>query len=57
MDATLFREWFHEEFVPAVSRYLSPETFLKKVLLVLDNAPSHLNEPELKKKAVFYLQM
>jgi hypothetical protein len=32
MDATLFR-WFHEEFVPAVSRHLSPETFLEKLFL------------------------
>jgi hypothetical protein len=33
MDATLFREWFHEEFVPSVSRHSSPETFLKKLFL------------------------
>jgi hypothetical protein len=62
MDATLFREWFHEEFVPAVSRHLKSRNLPEKALLVLDNAQSHPNESELKKKkgnikAVFYLQM
>jgi hypothetical protein len=52
MDATVFRDWFHEEFVPAVSRILNPETFLKKALLVLDSAPSHPKESELKKKKI-----
>jgi hypothetical protein len=49
MDATLFREWFHEEFVPAVSRHFKPRNLPEKALLVLDNAPSHPNESELKK--------
>jgi hypothetical protein len=61
MDATLFREWFHEEFVPAVSKHLKFRNLSEKALLVLDNAPSHPNESELKKeniKAFFFcLQM
>jgi hypothetical protein len=32
MDATLFREWFHEEFVPAVSRYLKSRNIPQKAL-------------------------
>jgi hypothetical protein len=50
MDATLFREWFHEEFVPVVSRHLKSRNLSEKVLLVLDNARSHPNESELKKE-------
>jgi hypothetical protein len=50
MDATLFRERFHEEFVPAVSRHLKSRNLPEKALLVLDNAPSHPNESELKKR-------
>jgi hypothetical protein len=50
MDATLFRVWFHEEFVPAVSRHLKSRNLPEKALLVLDNAPSHPNESELKKE-------
>jgi hypothetical protein len=56
MDATLFREWFHEEFVPAVSRHLKSRNLPEKALLILDSAVSHPNESELKKgsiKAVF----
>jgi hypothetical protein len=57
MDATLFRELFHEEILPAVSRCLKSRNLPEKALLVLDNAPSsHPNESELKKgniKAVF----
>jgi hypothetical protein len=48
MDATLFTEWFHEEFLTAVSRHLNSRNLLEKVLLVPDNAPSHPNESELK---------
>jgi hypothetical protein len=48
MDATLFREWFHEEFVPAVSRHLKSRNHLpEKALPVLYKAPSHPNESEL----------
>jgi Icc-related predicted phosphoesterase len=45
-----FREWSHEEFVPAVSRYLKSRNLPEKALLVLHNAPSHPNESELKKR-------
>jgi hypothetical protein len=49
MDATLFREWLHEEIVPAVSRHLKSRNVPEKALLVLDNTPSHPNESELKR--------
>jgi hypothetical protein len=49
MDATLSREWFHEKFVPAVSRHLKSRNLPEKTRFVLDNAPSHTNESELKK--------
>jgi hypothetical protein len=50
MDATLFGEWFHEEFVPAVSRHLKSRNLPEEALLVLNSAPSHSNESELKKE-------
>jgi hypothetical protein len=50
MGATLFREWFHEEFVPDVSRHLKSRNLPEEALLVLDSAPSHSNESELKKE-------
>jgi hypothetical protein len=50
MDARHFREWFHEEFVPAVSRHLKSRNLPEKALLVLDNALSHPIESELKKR-------
>jgi hypothetical protein len=56
MDVTLFREWFHEEYVPDVSRHFKSRHHPQKTLLVIDNAPSHPKESELKKgniKVVF----
>jgi hypothetical protein len=55
-----FLEWFHEEFMPAVSRHLKPRNIPEKALFVVDNAPSHPNKSELEKmniKAVFYLKI
>jgi hypothetical protein len=33
IDATLFREWFHEEFVPDVSRHLKSRNLPEKLFL------------------------
>ena len=41
MDCTIFKEWFHQRFVPSVRRYCSEKGLEKKALLLLDNAPSH----------------
>jgi hypothetical protein len=52
-------EWFHEEFVPAVSRHLESRTIPGRIP-ILHSAPSHSNESRLtkgNKEAVFYLQM
>jgi hypothetical protein len=43
----IFKEWFFEEFVPAVRRKMSELKLPKKALLVLDNAPGHPSEDEL----------
>lgn len=41
MDATLFKAWFEEEFVPTVEQFLKSKNLPRKALLLLDNAPSH----------------
>ena len=41
MDTRIFLEWFHNQFVPAVTKYLNEKGLPTKALLLLDNAPSH----------------
>ena len=56
MDSNLFKNWCPDEFVPAVEEHLKSKNLLVHVILVIDNAPSHLAESELKKgqiKAMF----
>lgn len=51
MDRTLFTEWYDTIFVPAVKRHqemLGKEG--KKVILLLDNAPSHPSEKLLERE-------
>jgi len=43
MTASLFNDWFHHCFVPDVEKYLKQKNLAFKVLLLLDNAPSHSN--------------
>ncbi|XP_051783790.1 tigger transposable element-derived protein 1-like [Erpetoichthys calabaricus] len=38
---TLFLEWLHEAFAPAVKRYLKVSNLPEKCLLLMDNAPAH----------------
>lgn len=45
----LFREWFHVEFLCALSRHLKSRNPPEKAVLVLDNAACHHNELQLKK--------
>lgn len=44
MDATLFTNWFKEEFVPSVTKFLKRNGFPIKAMLLMDNAPSHPGE-------------
>lgn len=56
MDCALFKEWFFLEFVPAVKKHLKSKNLPTRAVLLLDNAPSHPAEFELKKgniKAMF----
>ena len=41
MDCSIFSNWFHQRFVPSVSKFCSENGLEKKALLLLDNAPSH----------------
>lgn len=50
MTRELFSEWFHEEFVPSVKKFLKKQNLPQKALLVLDNCPGHPDEDELKSK-------
>ncbi|XP_055698144.1 jerky protein homolog-like [Phlebotomus papatasi] len=47
MTKTLFRRWFHEDFVPEVRRYLNEEGLPEKAILLLDNSQVHPDEDEL----------
>ncbi|XP_015187494.1 PREDICTED: jerky protein homolog-like [Polistes dominula] len=44
----VFNEWFHKDFVPEVKKFMKRSNLPIKALLVLDNAPAHPNEQELK---------
>ncbi|CAG5048130.1 unnamed protein product [Parnassius apollo] len=44
----VFSEWFHKDFVPEVRKFMKRSNLPIKALLVLDNAPGHPNEQELK---------
>ena len=48
VNSEIFANWFQSEFVPAVKKHLSQMGLLVKVLLLLDNAPSHPNESVLQ---------
>ncbi|KFD63304.1 hypothetical protein M514_24484, partial [Trichuris suis] len=41
VTALLFTEWFHQCFIPEVKKYLQEQGLAFKVLLIIDNAPSH----------------
>ena len=44
----MFKEWFHSEFAPTVTKHLRAKNLPVKTLLLLDNAPSHPSADELK---------
>lgn len=41
MQESIFKEWFFQQFVPAVEKYLSSKNLPRKAVLILDNATSH----------------
>lgn len=41
IDSPIFSNWFHNQFVPAVSKYQKERGLTVKALLLLYNAPSH----------------
>ena len=41
MNSPIFSDWFHQQFVPAVTKYQNEKGLTGKALLLLDNAPSH----------------
>ena len=48
MDSRLFTEWFHNRFVPSVRIFCRCRGLEEKVLLLLDNAPSHPSSASLQ---------
>ena len=41
MTASIFKEWFHHEFVPAIHRHLRKQGLKDKAVLVLDDCTTH----------------
>lgn len=48
MNCEIFSDWFHKQFVPQVEKHLAKNNLPRKAVLLLDNAPSHPSEDELK---------
>lgn len=48
MDSEIFRDWFLNEFVPSVERFLTSLGLPRKAVLIIDNAPTHPNVEELR---------
>ncbi|XP_053954302.1 jerky protein homolog-like [Anastrepha ludens] len=57
MTSAIFKDWFHNSFVPQVRKYLKDGGLPEKALLLIDNAPSHPNEIELKSEDGLILTM
>ncbi|GFV54804.1 jerky protein homolog-like [Trichonephila clavipes] len=56
MNAMLFKEWFHDQFVPAVRKFNKENDLPQRAILLIDNAPSHPGTEELSSdeiKAIF----
>lgn len=41
MSCELFAEWFSDQFVPKVEKFLTEKGLPKKAILLIDNAPTH----------------
>lgn len=59
MDKNLFLQWYDDTFIPSVEQYQKRMGKVTKVLLLLDNAPSHPEASALERKGgryqVYYL--
>ncbi|CAG9831435.1 unnamed protein product [Diabrotica balteata] len=44
----IFKDWFHEKFIPEVNIYLKKEKLPQKAVLLLDNAGAHPNQATLR---------
>ncbi|GFV96259.1 jerky protein homolog-like [Trichonephila clavipes] len=56
MNAMLFKEWFHDQFVPAVKKFNKENDLPQRAILLIDNALSHPDTEELSSgeiKAIF----
>lgn len=47
MTAVVFKQWFDENFVSQVRKFLKDQNMPEKVLLLIDNASSHCSENQL----------
>lgn len=48
VDRDVFADWIHHEFVPSVTKLMKSIRLTEKGLLILNNAPGHPNEEELR---------
>jgi hypothetical protein len=55
VTAVLHTEWFHQCFIPEVNKYLEQEGLSFKVLLIIDNAPSHPTSIAIENEYVVFL--
>ncbi|PNF32737.1 hypothetical protein B7P43_G11582 [Cryptotermes secundus] len=46
----VFTEWFHESFEPLIKTFLKKQNVPIKALLILENAPGHPNEEQVKSR-------
>ena len=52
MDCFLFKNWFFDNSVPEVRKFLRENDLKEKAVLLIDNAPSHLGEQELVSEGI-----
>ena len=50
MDPKIFEKWFHDVFVPHVKNFCTDNDIEYKILLLLDNAPSHPSKEKLESR-------
>lgn len=46
MSRVLFKEWYHDNFVPSVKDFFKKNKLPQKALILLENAPGHPLEEE-----------
>ncbi|XP_071574415.1 jerky protein homolog-like [Temnothorax nylanderi] len=48
MSSDLFKKWFFDQFVPSAEKFLKKNGLPRKAILLLDNAPPHPNDSNLR---------